>query len=163
MAIYCGNNRLEIGRRRLGTPYECLKKGIGYGLHSDISAFNPQYEPIIPSNIYCGMGDVPEDKEVGTPSACLRKGVGIGKKLQYDRGQSPRQPPPQPPQPMPRHYPQPPQPPQPMPRLKFWWPLILTIFIASLLIYYKRRGLEIVIFSVLTFSVSWLIVSNSDG
>jgi hypothetical protein len=149
MAIYCGNNRLEIGRRRLGTPYECLKKGIGYGLHSDISAFNPQYEPIIPSNIYCGMGDVPEDKEVGTPSACLRKGVGIGKKLQYDRGQSPRQPPP--------------QPPQPMPRLKFWWPLILTIFIASLLIYYKRRGLEIVIFSVLTFSVSWLIVSNSDG
>lgn len=154
MSIYCGNNRLEIGQRRVGTPYECLKKGIGYGLHSDLSNFNPEYDPIIPSNIYCGMGNVPEDKELGTPSACLRKGVGIGKKLQYDRRH-----------PTPRHYP---QPPQPSPRhysdpfrfFKVWWPLILTIFIASLLIYYRRRSIEIVIFSVLTFSVSWLIKTN---
>jgi len=29
--IYCGNNAYEIGDRRLGTPYECLRKGIGIG------------------------------------------------------------------------------------------------------------------------------------
>lgn len=86
MPIYCGNNRFEIRGRRLGTPYECLKKGIGYGLHSDLSGYNPRYEPIFETpKIYCGNGPPPDNREQGTPAACLRKGVGVGKKIQFSR------------------------------------------------------------------------------
>ena len=89
--IYCGNNQFEIGPRRLGTPYECLKKGVGYGLHSDLSDYNPNYEPIIPPiPTYCGTGDVPEGVQQGTPASCLRKGVGVGKRLQYNRNIHPQ-------------------------------------------------------------------------
>lgn len=84
--IYCGNNLYEVGNRRIGTPYECLRKGIGRGLNSDLTGFNPNYQAIIPDNTYCGTGTPPIGKHMGTPTSCLRKGVGIGKKLQYDRG-----------------------------------------------------------------------------
>lgn len=84
--IYCGNNLYEVGNRRIGTPYECLKKGIGQGLNSDLADFNPNYQPIIADNTYCGTGTPPPGKQMGTSTSCLRKGVGIGKKLQYDRG-----------------------------------------------------------------------------
>jgi len=84
--IYCGNNLYEVGNRRIGTPYECLKRGIGQGLNSDMTGFNPNYQAIIADNTYCGTGTPPVGKQMGTPTSCLRKGVGIGKKLQYDRG-----------------------------------------------------------------------------
>lgn len=83
--IYCGNNLYELGGSRLGSPYECLKKGIGRGLHLDLIDFNPNYRPIIADNIYCGKNNPPIGKILGSPTACLRKGVGIGKKIQYDR------------------------------------------------------------------------------
>ena len=84
--IYCGNNLYEVGNRRIGTPYECLRRGIGQGLNSDLTGFNPNYQAIIADNTYCGTGTPPAGKQMGTPTSCLRKGVGIGKKLQYDRG-----------------------------------------------------------------------------
>lgn len=86
MEIYCGNNQFELGPgKRLGTPHECLKKGVGQGLHSDLTRFNPNYQAIIPDNSYCGSGVVPQGKTMGTPASCLRKGVGIGMKLQFER------------------------------------------------------------------------------
>lgn len=86
MEIYCGNNQFELGPgKRLGTPHECLKKGVGQGLHSDLSRFNPNYQAIIPDNSYCGSGVVPQGKTLGTPASCLRKGVGLGMKLQFER------------------------------------------------------------------------------
>lgn len=83
--IYCGNNLYEVGAKRIGTPYECLKKGIGQGLHSNLTGFNPNYQAIIADNSYCGTGSLPRGKQMGSPTSCLRKGVGIGKRLQYDR------------------------------------------------------------------------------
>jgi hypothetical protein len=87
MTLYCGNNVYELLKgKRLGSPYDCLKQGVGVGLHSSLAGFNPNYAPIIPSNIYCGKDDYPPlGKVFGTPTECLRKGVGIGKRLQYDR------------------------------------------------------------------------------
>ena len=84
--IYCGNNLHEVGNRRIGTPYECLRKGIGQGLNLDLTGFNPNYQAIVADNTYCGTGTPPAGKKMGTSTSCLRKGVGIGKKLQYDRG-----------------------------------------------------------------------------
>ena len=84
--IYCGNNLYDLGNKRIGTPYECLRKGIGKGLNSDLTGFNPNYQAIIPDNTYCGTGRPPAGKRRGTPTSCLRKGLGIGKKLQYERG-----------------------------------------------------------------------------
>lgn len=88
-AIYCGNNRYELTRnKRLGTPYECLKQGVGVGLHSSLKGYNSQYAPIIQNNTYCGTAAVPPaGKTIGTPTQCLMKGVGIGKKLQYEKGE----------------------------------------------------------------------------
>ncbi len=83
--IYCGNNLYDVGNRRVGSPYECLKKGVGLGFNSDLRNYNPRYQSIIPDNTYCGTGNPPMGKEMGTPTGCLRKGVGIGKKLQYNR------------------------------------------------------------------------------
>lgn len=88
MQIYCGNNRYELvgGTKRLGTPYECLKQGVGVGLHASLENYNPQYEPIVPNTTYCGSAArVPAGKTLGTLSQCLVKGIGIGKKLQYER------------------------------------------------------------------------------
>ena len=83
--IYCGNNLYEIGNRRIGSPYQCLKKGIGRGLHLDLTDFNPSYSSIIPDNTYCGNKNPPPGKVIGTPTSCLRKGIGIGKRMQYDQ------------------------------------------------------------------------------
>lgn len=87
MTLYCGNNVYELLKgKRLGSPYDCLKQGVGVGLHSSLAGFNPNYAPIIPSNIYCGKDEYPPSGKVfGTPTECLRKGVGIGKRIQYDR------------------------------------------------------------------------------
>ena len=88
--IYCGNNMYNVGTRRIGTPYECLRKGIGQGLNSDLTNFNPYYRAIIIDNSYCGTGIPHANKQMGTPTSCLRKGIGIGKKLQYIRSRSQR-------------------------------------------------------------------------
>jgi hypothetical protein len=88
MAIYCGNNQFELNRgKRLGTPYECLKQGVGIGLHSSLKGYNPQYAPIHQNTDYCGTAQIPPvGRTMGTPTRCLMKGIGVGKKLQYERG-----------------------------------------------------------------------------
>jgi hypothetical protein len=84
--IYCGNNAYDIGDRRLGTRYECLKMGIGKGLHSDLKGYNPNYKEIDETNTYCGTKQTPPSGKVfGTRTDCLRKGIGIGKKLHYEK------------------------------------------------------------------------------
>jgi hypothetical protein len=84
MDMYCGNNYYEAIGKYLGTPYECLKKGVGAGLVGDLSNFNPNYRAIIPNDKYCGMTNVPQGMIQGTRTECLSKGYGIGLKKQYD-------------------------------------------------------------------------------
>ena len=84
--IYCGNNLYELNKNnfKLGTRYECLKKGIGKGLSLPVDPkYKGKYKPIIPNNIYCGdkLRSPDKNKRLGTPSGCLQKGIGIGKKL----------------------------------------------------------------------------------
>lgn len=87
MAFYCGNNYYDMGTKPLGSPYKCMKKGIGAGLHGDLANFSPRYQPIFPNDKYCGNGNPPPGKIQGRPHECLSKGYGIGLKLQYDRQQ----------------------------------------------------------------------------
>lgn len=92
--IYCGNNLLSPtlqangGDCVIGTNYQCLKKGIGYGMHSPIDLDFINYEPIDqPENIYCGDSrPLPDQYErFGRRSSCLRKGVGVGKRIKIER------------------------------------------------------------------------------
>lgn len=85
--MYCGNNRYDLGVQQRGTPYTCLRKGIGQGLVSDLTHFNPQYDPIIPDKTWCGTKTPPAGKHWGTPMSCLRKGFGLGQMLQYERSE----------------------------------------------------------------------------
>lgn len=90
MKIYCGNNKYELTiNKRLGTPYECLKKGVGLGLYSNLINYNPNYAPIVKNDIYCGNDILPKEKVLGTSPQCFRKGIGIGKYIQY-KNQSPQ-------------------------------------------------------------------------
>jgi hypothetical protein len=91
---YCGNNLLSPllqangGDCILGTNYQCLRKGIGYGMYSPIDLEFINYEPIDPpENIYCGdKRSLPDKYErFGRRSSCLRKGVGIGKRIKIEK------------------------------------------------------------------------------
>jgi len=91
---YCGNNLLSPlleangGSCKIGTLFQCLRKGVGYGLNSPIDLEFLNYEPIDPpENIYCGDKTPLPDKydAFGRRSSCLRKGVGVGKKLRLQR------------------------------------------------------------------------------
>lgn len=79
--MYCGNNATELVGRRLGTPYECLKKGIGAGMRAP-GPSGPSYVAIFRNDKFCGNGNLPRGMIYGTPSECLSKGFGIGKSLQ---------------------------------------------------------------------------------
>lgn len=86
--IYCGNNAANIklinGELQLGTRYECLKKGIGRGLHMPIdNDYTSNYVPIDTRKMYCGNEpDLPNGYDImGNLPQCLQKGVGIGKKI----------------------------------------------------------------------------------
>jgi hypothetical protein len=162
--IYCGNNLYEIGNRRIGTPYECLRKGVGQGLHSDLTGFNPNYQAIIADNIYCGTGIVPPGKQLGTPTSCLRKGIGIGKKLQYDRGgQIPGRG--QPPGPAPNQplIPRRPQLIQPQRNWRSfliqWWPVILAILVGVIAAIFKASYIMILLVIIISLIISWFIQS----
>ena len=85
--IYCGNNklspRLTVEQNVIGTPYECMRKGIGVGLNLpvDKDAAGP-YEPIVEKKFYCGKkeNEMPDKLErMGSPTECLRVGISIGK------------------------------------------------------------------------------------
>lgn len=167
MDIYCGNNLYELGDRRIGTPYECLQRGIGRGLNSDISTFNPNYRPIIEDNVYCGTGEPPRGKVIGTPSECLRKGIGVGKSMQYRQqhqdvisDSQPTIPPVQ----------RIPQPPNPIPQnnegenqlfkikiLRKWWPIIVALIMGLLMLLFKCDYLTIVLTMMGVLLFCWFI------
>lgn len=84
--MYCGNNGnnrdLLNGNKVLGTPYQCLKKGIGQGLNMPCDReYKGEYIPIDDFKIYCGQSRIlPRDYDrIGSSAQCLAKGVGIGK------------------------------------------------------------------------------------
>ena len=86
--MYCGNNRLSpqivIDGDRIGTRYECLKKGIGIGKNLPFDpAYAVGYKPIDKTKIYCGKKKrKPAGYDrMGSPPACLQIGVGIGKRI----------------------------------------------------------------------------------
>jgi hypothetical protein len=91
--IYCGNNALHPdllnGTKRMGTRYECMRKGVGTGLNLPYDEeFNNDYEPIDDRKIFCGDRNIlPEGYDrFGNAPQCLQKGVGIGKKIKVQRG-----------------------------------------------------------------------------
>jgi len=86
--MYCGNNRnspdVVVGIKRIGTRYECLKRGIGIGMNLPFDPTYAQpYDPIDRTRIYCGNANRHPDgyDRMGSPSLCQRKGVGIGKSI----------------------------------------------------------------------------------
>lgn len=85
---YCGNNKLYPdllkGKVKLGTRFECLKKGIQNGKYlGKDPKYSGDYEPIDTRKIYCGnKSDLPEGYDyLGNPPLCLQKGTGLGKRL----------------------------------------------------------------------------------
>lgn len=82
---YCGNNAYELENKRLGSRYECFRKGVGVGLNLPIVP--ERYEPIDRYRVYCGNERrLPEGYNVmGTRADCLRKGVGVGKRMAAER------------------------------------------------------------------------------
>ena len=90
--IYCGNNSLDPhvqnGRSRIGTRYECLKKGFGRGVHEPVNkAFDRPYSPIDVRKFYCGNDNVLPDEyhDFGTLHGCFMTGYGAGKKSRASR------------------------------------------------------------------------------
>lgn len=84
MEIYCGNNsrskEIKDGTSRPGTRYECLRKGIGRGLHMK-GNFDDEYDKIDKRKIYCGNEQkLPDGYDyLGNAPLCLQIGIGIGK------------------------------------------------------------------------------------
>ena len=90
--IYCGNNYanrdVRNGSKIVGTKYQCLKKGVGVGLHMpNDKDYDEEYIPIDTRKIYCGEAPrLPAGYDlVGSNGMCFAKGVGIGRKLKAKR------------------------------------------------------------------------------
>ena len=86
MDIYCGNNQLNSGlvngTSRIGTRYQCLRKGIGLGRSLPYDKdYDGPFQPIDPTKIYCGNENnlPPGYDRLGNNATCLQKGVAIGK------------------------------------------------------------------------------------
>lgn len=96
--IYCGNNANYTGlvnnTHRIGTNYECLRKGIGTGRNMpyDTNYNNNNYVPIDNRRFYCGNSEeIPQNGNyfaVGSPSKCLQIGIGVGKLQNTNRQKS---------------------------------------------------------------------------
>jgi hypothetical protein len=92
MSIYCGNNfldqELRSGRSKLGTPYLCLRKGIGTGINLPIDPKQTcEYIPIDKRKIYCGNSKtLPKGYySTGNLPQCLQKGIGIGRCINREK------------------------------------------------------------------------------
>lgn len=173
--IYCGNNLYEVGNRRIGTPYECLRRGIGQGLNSDMAGFNPNYQAIIADNTYCGTGTPPAGKQMGTPTSCLRKGFGIGKKLQYERGGDGgadgdglppgggQQPPPTARTPLlPRPRIVAPAPGGWRAFLMRWWPVIVALLVGVVAAIFRATYTTILLTMIAVLIVGWFVQSEMN-
>jgi hypothetical protein len=89
MPFYCGNNGnspllvANGGNRVLGSRHDCLRQGIGVGLHMplDPSYLNP-YNPINNTRYYCGNAAVlPAGYDAnGTLNMCHGIGIGVGRR-----------------------------------------------------------------------------------
>jgi hypothetical protein len=88
MPFYCGNNGnspllvANGGNRTIGTRHDCLRQGIGVGLHMplDPSYLNP-YNPINNTRYYCGNGALPAGYDAnGTLNMCHGIGIGVGRR-----------------------------------------------------------------------------------
>jgi len=81
--MYCGNNRLDPAvvrdGQRLGTRYECFRKGVGVGSRMP-EPEERDYEPIDARRVYCGKSRrlPPGYAYMGNLAQCLQKGVGVG-------------------------------------------------------------------------------------
>ena len=89
--IYCGNNARDEGlvnrSKKIGSRYECLRKGVGKGLKEPILSYTEEYEPIDKTRIFCGNGDIlPQNKDrLGKRDECMRIGFAVGQKQKYRR------------------------------------------------------------------------------
>ena len=89
--MYCGNNKLDPritnGTLKIGTRFECLRKGVGVGLHQE--PYKEEFVPIYKERIYCGNKDKLPDgyDRFGSLSQCFQKGVGVGKKIVTEKQQ----------------------------------------------------------------------------
>jgi hypothetical protein len=104
----CTNNRnhpdLVVGLKRIGTRYECLKRGIGLGRNLPFDpSYAVDYDPIDRTRTYCGLQNRKPMgyNRMGSPSSCLRTGVGIGRRMRALQGRraAPRRPSPRRPSP----------------------------------------------------------------
>ena len=86
--IYCGSNRLNPqlvgngGLKTIGSRHQCLRKGIGQGLHMPLDpSYNNPYQPIDPRRFYCGDNAVlPAGYSAnGTLQQCFNTGIGVGR------------------------------------------------------------------------------------
>jgi len=88
MTVYCGSNQLNSqligqgGNKTIGTRNECLRKGIGVGLHMPLDlSYNGPYQPIDQRRFYCGDGNLPIGYDSnGTLQQCFTTGVGVGRR-----------------------------------------------------------------------------------
>jgi len=85
-SVYCGNNYYSLNSTtRLGTSYECMRKGVGVGLNLDLTNYEPRYRPIVPNTTFCGLGRSPPGRKKGSAGDCFRKGVGVGIKKAFEK------------------------------------------------------------------------------
>jgi hypothetical protein len=157
--IYCGNNLYDVANKRIGTPYECLKKGVGQGYRSDLSNFNPRYQAIITDNMYCGTGPPPVGKVMGTPTACLRKGVGIGKKLRYNKNIEDGEEEDELDENTPTLLPQRVRSSDMMIFLVKWWPVILALLVGVVALIFKAEYTVILLSMIAVLITGWFIQS----
>ena len=94
--IYCGNNRNILGPDiRVGTNYECLRRGIGGALRQPVDpSYMLPYEPIYDTpRLWCGMDEdnLPDGYDaIGIPPQCLSRGWGIGLAINASRARRAR-------------------------------------------------------------------------
>jgi len=89
--MYCGTNALDRdvvnGTKRIGTRYDCLKRGIGrgYSLPAD-DKYLGEYQPLDNTRKYCGISNIlpPGYDRFGTIFECHTTGIGAGRKIKAD-------------------------------------------------------------------------------
>ena len=86
--FYCGNNQNNVGNKPIGNRYQCLRQGIGKGLHSKLNpSYGIPYQPIDNRKFYCGLlNQLPNGYDwIGRHSDCFQKGFGIGQLLKWQK------------------------------------------------------------------------------